>query len=64
MKLSKNHGGKRTDAGRPKGAGQYGSATKVMRVPESKVEDVKVFLAGGSASNIPLNDTKVSVTVY
>ena len=41
----KNHGGKRTGAGRPKGTGQYGTATKVMRVPESKVEDVKAFLA-------------------
>ena len=56
----KNHGGKRTGAGRPKGTGLYGTATKVMRVPESKVEDVKSFLAGGAAYNIPLYEGTVS----
>ncbi len=28
-----NHGGKRTGAGRPKGTGKYGSATKAVRLP-------------------------------
>tara|TARA_R110000868_G_scaffold262401_1_gene520955 strand:+ start:127960 stop:128481 length:522 start_codon:yes stop_codon:yes gene_type:complete len=56
----KNHGGKRMGAGRPKGTGQYGSATKVMRVPEHKVDDVKSFLAGKADYNIPLMQGTVS----
>jgi DNA polymerase V len=37
------HGGKRDGAGRPKGGGIYGTATKAVRVPEDLIEDVKNF---------------------
>ncbi|WP_024851404.1 LexA family protein [Hydrogenovibrio kuenenii] len=44
---SKNtHGGAREGAGRKKGSGVYGEATKVMRVPESKVSLIKDWLEG------------------
>ena len=33
-------GGKRIDAGRPKGTGKYGEATKAVRLPESKIVDI------------------------
>jgi len=39
-----SHGGKRENAGRPKGQGKYGEATKSMRIPLSRIEDVKGFL--------------------
>lgn len=50
----KTHGGKRDNAGRPKGQGRYGEATKSMRVPVSRVEDVKGFLEQGMLYKIPL----------
>ncbi|MAF31490.1 MAG: DNA polymerase V [Magnetococcales bacterium] len=56
----KNHGGKRQGAGRPKGTGAYGKATKVMRVPEDKAEDVKAFLTSGAQYSIPLYEGTVS----
>lgn len=37
-------GGKREGAGRKAGSGPYGEATKVMRVPESKVTLIKTWL--------------------
>lgn len=37
-------GGKRAGAGRKSGSGQYGEATKVMRVPQSRIEEVKMIL--------------------
>ncbi|MGQ3891363.1 LexA family protein [Legionella sp. CNM-4043-24] len=39
-----SHGGRRENAGRPRGQGKYGEATKLLRVPLSRVEDVKGFL--------------------
>lgn len=39
------HGGKRSGAGRPKGQGKYGTATKPIRVPEYLLEAVKEFSA-------------------
>lgn len=33
-------GGKRDGAGRPKGSGKYGGATRAIRVPETEVENV------------------------
>jgi DNA polymerase V len=54
------HGGKRMGAGRPKGTGLYGSETKVMRVPASKMDDVRSFLAGGTIYQIPLLESTVS----
>tara|TARA_Y100000588_G_C14223046_1_gene911910 strand:+ start:198 stop:725 length:528 start_codon:yes stop_codon:yes gene_type:complete len=38
------HGGKREGAGRPTGQGKYGEPTKSMRVPLSRLNDVKAFI--------------------
>ncbi len=38
------HGGARAGSGRKKGSGKFGEATKVMRVPESKVAQIKQWL--------------------
>ena len=40
----KTHGGKRSGAGRKKGSGLFGEDTKVIRIPESKVNLVKNWL--------------------
>lgn len=39
-------GGRRFNAGRPKGTGKYNEPTKVLRVPESRLFAVKAFLLG------------------
>ena len=39
-------GGKRLGAGRPFGHNKYGEATKVMRVPESRIAEIKAYLKG------------------
>lgn len=49
-----SHGGKRDNAGRPKGQGKYGEATKVLRVPASRIDEVKGFLEGSTSYQIPL----------
>lgn len=56
----RTHGGKRMGAGRPKGTGQYGVATKVMRIPEDRVDDVRTFLADGPKFQLPLYAGTVS----
>lgn len=38
------HGGARLGAGRKRGSGKFGESTKVMRVPESKVAQIKEWL--------------------
>ncbi len=38
------YGGKRQGAGRPHGKGPYGESTKVMRIPESLVDDTRQFI--------------------
>ena len=38
------HGGKRTNAGRPKGRGKYGETTVAIRIPQSRVTEVKMLL--------------------
>ena len=38
------HGGKRAGAGRPAGRNQYGEPTKPMRIPVSRIHEVKAFL--------------------
>jgi len=43
--MKKLYGGKRDGAGRPKGLGPYGEATKPIRVPLSRLEDVKRLIA-------------------
>ena len=42
---NKNHGGSRPGAGRPKGQGPYGEATKPVRIPLSLLEDVLALIA-------------------
>jgi DNA polymerase V len=39
------HGGKRGGAGRPKGSNKYGESTYPLRVPLSRIEEVKTYLA-------------------
>lgn len=43
------HGGKRQGAGRPKGRNAYGEATKPLRVPLSKINQIKNLLNDESA---------------
>lgn len=43
-KARPSHGGKRAGAGRKPGSGLYGEPTKVIRVPESKVAELKNWL--------------------
>lgn len=52
------HGGKRANAGRPKGQGKYGEETKPLRVPASRVDAVKAFLNGG-LTKLPLYGSSV-----
>ena len=47
-------GGKRINAGRPAGQGKYGEPTLAIRVPASKVEDVKNFVVNGTKFKLPL----------
>lgn len=52
-------GGKRQNAGRPVGQGQYAEPTKVIRVPESKVTAIKEYLA--SFQNKPIKSILTDV---
>jgi DNA polymerase V len=52
------HGGKRSGAGRPRGQGRYGTATKAIRVPEYLVNDVKDYSMNGGYK-IPFFSSKV-----
>jgi len=42
--VSTSHGGKRQGAGRKPGSGTFGEATKVIRIPTSRVPEVKQWL--------------------
>ncbi len=55
-------GGRRDGAGRPAGAGKYGlEATKIIRVPISKIKDIQILLANAQQSMaIPLYASKVA----
>jgi DNA polymerase V len=50
--MAQSHGGSRAGAGRKKGSGAYGEVTKVVRIPESKVAEVKQWLATQSATHL------------
>ncbi|MBA2650635.1 MAG: translesion error-prone DNA polymerase V autoproteolytic subunit [Legionella sp.] len=55
-----NHGGKREKAGRPKGTTKYGETTHPVRIPQSRIEEVKSFLARGFEQvRIPLFSSTV-----
>lgn len=47
-------GGKRENAGRPVGKGKYGESTIAIRVPISRVADIKEFVGNGSLFKLPL----------
>ena len=51
-------GGKRPGAGRPKG-GKYKEATKVVRIPNSRVDEVISFLDLGMDYQLPLYSSRV-----
>lgn len=54
------HGGARAGAGRPRGQGQYGESTKSVRLPLSRISEVKHFLQYGLPScKIPLYASSV-----
>ena len=52
-------GGARKGAGRPKGQGKYGEATKAIRVPESKVKYISEIVSKG-LYEIPLYGDRVA----
>ena len=51
-KNKKPHGGLRLGAGRKLNSGIYGEPTKVIRVPESKVVDIKRYIIKSETNNI------------
>ena len=53
-----SRGGKRPNAGRPKGSNVFGESTKVVRIPLSRVDEVKALLLN-PATRIPLFASKV-----
>ncbi|WED43533.1 LexA family protein [Legionella cardiaca] len=53
-----SRGGKRAGAGRPVGSSRYGELTKTLRVPISRVEEVKEYLEN-QLQGIPLYSSKV-----
>lgn len=53
-------GGKRIGAGRPKGRNSYGEATKPLRIPISRLEEVRDFLKNeNNALELPLYSSTV-----
>lgn len=55
-----SHGGRRENAGRPKGQGKFaGAPTTTLRVPVSRVEEIKGFLDEKLAYNLPLYSCSV-----
>jgi DNA polymerase V len=49
-----SHGGKRANAGRPAGQGKYGEPTVAIRVPISKIEDIKSLIISDKRLMFPL----------
>jgi len=52
-------GGYRPGAGRPKGTGAWGEATRPLRVPESLYADVQAFIEAGGCPRLPLYSSNV-----
>ena len=52
IKNKNTHGGLRTGAGRKVNSGIYGEATKVIRVPESKVVDIQRYIIQPQSGNV------------
>jgi DNA polymerase V len=57
--MKAKHGGIRPNAGRPKGIGKYNEATKPMRIPLSKINEVQKFVEEGISYKLPLYGCKV-----
>jgi DNA polymerase V len=55
------HGGRRSGAGRPKGSGQYGESTHSIRIPLSKIKQIKMYLRDECdvAKGLPFFSSKV-----
>ncbi|KTC86333.1 LexA family protein [Legionella brunensis] len=53
-----SRGGKRYGAGRPAGSNRYGEATKTLRVPISRIEEIKEYLLD-QPRGTPLYSSKV-----
>jgi DNA polymerase V len=53
-----DHGGKRKGAGRPKGKGQFGEATKPLRLPVSMISSVIRFVSN-KGYKLPLYGSKI-----
>ena len=49
---NKNWGGARQGAGRKKDTGHYGEPTQVMRIPHSRVYDIKDYLRRTKSNNV------------
>lgn len=47
-------GGKRAGSGRPKGSNIYGESTSPLRIPQSRIDEVKAFLANETTHSVPL----------
>lgn len=55
-----SHGGIRVGAGRPRGQGKYGEATKSVRIPESRILDVMKYIKGQEESyRVPLYSSTI-----
>lgn len=52
-------GGRRKNAGRPAGTGNYGEQTKPVRIPVSKIEKVMQLIKEEDDARIPLYSSKV-----
>ncbi|NCC04364.1 MAG: LexA family transcriptional regulator [Proteobacteria bacterium] len=52
-------GGFRQGAGRPKGTGAWGEATRPLRVPESLYTDVQAYIEAGGCPRLPLYSSNV-----
>lgn len=57
-------GGRRTGAGRKSGSGQYGETTKVMRIPHSRIEEVKMILQFPNKLKPEPGKTKISEVFF
>lgn len=57
--MSNQHGGARPGAGRPRGKGKYQETTKPVRVPTSRVEEIRRYLSGESPTRVPLYASSV-----
>ena len=53
------HGGKRTGAGRPRGSNVYGESTKAIRIPLSRLNEIKALIQHKEPVGFPLYSSRV-----